>query len=61
VVRVVEGPFAPFHGAIEKIKMCTIDGIDSSTRLSVAVNIFGRLTPTELGIDQVEPVDTATL
>ena len=33
VVREVEGPFAPFHGAIEKIKVSTIDGIDSPTRL----------------------------
>jgi len=33
MVRVVEGPLAPFHGAIEKIKVSTIDGIDSPTRL----------------------------
>jgi len=33
VVCEVEGTFAPSHGAIEKIKVSTIDGIDSPTRL----------------------------
>ena len=43
--------------------MGTIGGIDSPILLSVAVAIFGRLMPTGLGVDQVEPVDyhSATL
>jgi len=40
--------------------MCTIGRTDSPTLLSVAVTSFGRLMPTALGVDQVEPVDIAT-
>ena len=56
-VEVTEGPFASFRGEIERINTCTIEGVDSAVRLTVAVNIFGRLTPVELDADQVEPVD----
>ena len=47
-VKVIEGPFANFIG--------TIDHIDyEKHKLSVMVSIFGRPTPVELDVLQVEP------
>ncbi|WNV10111.1 transcription termination/antitermination protein NusG [Tardiphaga sp. 709] len=52
LVRVVDGPFAAFSGQIERL--------DSKGRLSVLVNIFGRLSPVVLDEGQIEPDDTPT-
>jgi transcriptional antiterminator NusG len=46
-VRVTEGPFADFNGTVEEISY-------ERSKLRVAVQIFGRETPVELGFDQVE-------
>lgn len=47
-VKVTEGPFANFVG--------TVDHIDTEkNKLSVMVSIFGRPTPVELDVLQVEP------
>jgi len=47
-VKVTEGPFANFVG--------TVDHIDKEkSKLSVMVSIFGRPTPVELDVLQVEP------
>ncbi len=46
-VNISAGPFAGFVGIID-----TID--EEHEKLSVMVSIFGRLTPVELGFDQVE-------
>ena len=47
MVRVKEGPFADFHGAVEDVNY-------EKNRLRVAVTIFGRATPVELEFAQVE-------
>ena len=47
MVRVKEGPFADFHGAVEDVNY-------EKNRLRVAVTIFGRSTPVELEFAQVE-------
>ena len=47
MVRVVDGPFADFSGVVEEVNY-------PKSRLQVAVTIFGRATPVELGFDQIE-------
>lgn len=46
-VEISEGPFAGFMGVIEKID-------EESERLTVMVSIFGRMTPVELGFNQLK-------
>lgn len=48
LVRVVNGPFREFCGRVERF--------DSKHRLSVGVEIFGRVTPTELSESDIEAV-----
>ena len=47
MVRVTEGPFADFNGEVEDINY-------EKSKIRVAVSIFGRSTPVELGFGQVE-------
>jgi len=46
-VEIAEGPFAGFIGMVEKVDK-------EAERLTVMVSIFGRLTPIELGFDQIK-------
>jgi transcriptional antiterminator NusG len=48
-VRIVDGPFADFHG--------TVDDIDAArSKVRVLVNFFGRETPVELDFLQIEKI-----
>lgn len=46
-VEIVSGPFAGFMGVINSID-------EENEKISVMVSIFGRMTPVELGFDQVK-------
>jgi transcriptional antiterminator NusG len=49
LVRVKEGPFTDFNGAIEDVNY-------DKSKVRVSVTIFGRATPVELDFSQVEKV-----
>ena len=49
VVRVKEGPFTDFNGAIDEVNY-------DKSKVRVSVTIFGRATPVELDFAQVEKV-----
>lgn len=53
-VRVIDGPFASFPGIVEKGLDMAIEDLDPRERIKVAVNIFGRETPVELEVWQIE-------
>jgi transcriptional antiterminator NusG len=46
-IHICSGPFSGFVGIIDKID-------EEKERLTVMVSIFGRMTPVELGFDQVK-------
>lgn len=49
MVKITAGPFNEFDGVIEKIS-------DDNQKLIVRVTVFGRVTPVEVKINQVEAV-----
>ena len=49
-VRIVDGPFSTLTGVVEEIE-------PEKNRVSVMVSMFGRETPVELELDQVEVQD----
>lgn len=50
LVRVVDGPFKGFDGTVEEV-------YPEKLKLRVLVSIFGRKTPVEVDVNQVEPED----
>ena len=49
-VRIVDGPFSTFTGGVEEIE-------PEKNRVSVMVSMFGRETPVEMELDQVETLE----
>lgn len=50
MVKVVDGPFKGFDGTVEEV-------FPDKLKLRVLVSIFGRKTPVEVDVNQVEPED----
>ena len=48
-IKIISGPFADFEGIIDKIN-------SEGEKLIVKVTVFGRVTPVEVNMDQVELV-----
>ena len=48
-IKIINGPFADFEGLIDKIN-------NEGEKLIVKVTIFGRVTPIEVNMDQVEMI-----
>lgn len=48
-VKIIEGPFVSFSGSIEEVNL-------EKNKLRVMVGIFGRATPVEVDLNQVEKV-----
>ena len=46
-VRIIDGPLSAFTGVVEEVE-------PEKNRVSVMVSMFGRKTPVELELDQVE-------
>lgn len=62
-VRVADGPFASFGGSVTQVPKwmeavnrgeVTLDTLDESDRVHLLVDIFGRQTPLELSLSQIE-------
>lgn len=49
MVKIISGPFSDFDGIIEKINK-------EHKKLTVKVTVFGRITPVEVKLDQVESI-----
>ena len=52
-VTVSSGPFASYPGIVEKGLDVAIADLDPTTRIKVAINIFGRMTPIAVEVYQV--------
>ncbi|MDZ7690309.1 MAG: KOW motif-containing protein [Balneolaceae bacterium] len=48
IVKVIDGPFKDFDGTIQEVNT-------DKLKLRVLVSIFGRKTPVEVDVNQVEP------
>ena len=48
-VKIIDGPFASFSGTIEEVNL-------ERNKLKVMVGIFGRATPVEVDLFQVEKI-----
>ena len=49
-VKVIEGPLSGFYGKVESLDV-------DANEVNVVVSMFGRETPVDLELDQVEPAD----
>ncbi len=48
-IKIIAGPFSDFEGVVDKINQ-------EASKLTVKVTVFGRVTPVEVNMDQVEVI-----
>lgn len=61
LVEVIDGPFQAFRGEIHRIRTMSIDGLDYDARMTVTLNLFGRLTPAQFDACQLIPVNLSAI
>ena len=49
-VKVIDGPLTDFSGVVDELDV-------SKNYVKITISMFGRETPVELEIDQVEPIE----
>ena len=49
IVRVIDGPFTGFRGEVKEVD-------EKTAKVAVAVHVFGRVTPMDLALGQIESV-----
>ena len=49
-VKIVDGPLVDFVGNVDELDV-------DNNHVKVTISMFGRETPVELELDQVEPID----
>lgn len=53
-VTISDGPFAGFAAEVARLPDVAVEAIDADTRIRVAVNILGGVTPVDLAVGQIE-------
>jgi len=56
-VEIADGPFAALRGEIQKIRTLTLDGNRCGGKITVLIELFGRLTPVDLDAAVVSPTN----
>jgi transcription antitermination factor NusG len=56
-VRILEGSFAHLHATVDKGIDCAIADLPADARIRVLATLFGRVTPIELELAQVERIE----
>lgn len=57
-VRVAYGPFAGFEATVEELPDVRLEDLDESARVKLLVHVFGRPTPIDMNLEDVEKLSS---